>query len=860
MVAISSVAAEIAEAAIKRMPVMGVPLSAPARQRAEAYLRGPSCSGMVELLCNYRHSRSKVPRNEGDETRLRSAFQHELTGAMKLANDESRRLAHLLWEEIEVLVVANTGRIDPSDKIVIRVCGPERPLSERLGLALNPKRRDSARDVAASIREATAAAGARMVMPHAKADYRFAMSQIYVLRKVRRKDRPPIDENAVTARRFVVVGNPGAGKSTFIRNLIRRVARDDSGLVPMLVMFKQHQSLTEDFVTIIARELRPLVQREVPRQQVADLFEVGRGLVVFDGLDEVGDVNSRRAAVTAIEAFAARFPLARIVVTCREESYLIAKLDDAAFPVFWLPDFDDDQVAEYIRTWFELVPHHLVTSEERAAAFLRDSTHVHDLRSNPLMLSLLCMLYQREGYIPENSADVYRECAELMLVRWDSVSHVPSTTRSSVRLAKLLVQELAQHFFFALDGQGAERESALKRLVVAHLMEHEEEDSRTYHQQAQDFLDYCAERAWVLTQVDTSPDGERMFGFTHRTFMEYYTANHVLRTCATAEELVSCLLPMITTAKSHVLPRVALQLRDVFRADGGDECVQAFLEASDAESLRVRVVILLFCMSYFEHNPLRTATAEALVERVLDALGATGDMDLAVSMGGMRGRKLDRITAVMGDVIKRTSAERKRHTDIRLGAGLLSGDPAVTYEVVLGKVRHLDVDPESFVQNHGAGDLLYAELSNGELVAGPLVHAISVVTGSWSHRLGRALELLAPVLPNLVPIPASVLPDIIAALGKPGVSNLSTTFGMGNQGFCDLVAVVTAAAADAGHHWPVAAELVALSGVPFTGESPPEVGVALSQYCLLADLRGRPVLDCLRQWAAGEMSFVDFTR
>ncbi|MFD9704239.1 NACHT domain-containing protein [Lentzea sp. NPDC059081] len=874
MVAISSVAADIAVAAVVDVRESEEPIPARTRSRTIAYLGGRDCRTLIELCCNRHHTGQAGDDTEAEKAELLAAFVHEVVGAVGVDDQATREFARDLWGKIDYLARESGRRIDASDKIRIAVKGPERPIAERLALALDSVRSGESSDAGTVIRAAMGRAYDRMVMPHSKEDFRFPVEKIYVPRTLRRKDprdpsKPRVAEGELTARKFVVVGNPGAGKSTFIRRMIHRTATTaGSRVVPLLVQLKHHQKLKDDFVSILTADLRPLVQREVPRQHLTDVLDRGDGLVVFDGLDEVGGLAARRAVVLAIEAFAARFPLTRIVVTCREESYPVAMLDSEAFPVHWLPDFDDEQVGHYVRTWFSLMRPHSTVEGAHSSAFLTDSEHVRDLRSNPLMLSLLCMLYQSEGYIPENSADVYRECAELMLVRWDSVSQVPSLIRSSVKLAKFLVQELAQHFFFQLGGQGSAGERELERLVVAHLEEREDEDTLTYHQQARAFLNYCAARAWVLTQISTSSSGERRFGFTHRTFMEYYTACHVLRTQPTAIGLVGVLRPMIISGKSFVVPQVALQMYDVNRADGGDECVALLLKsARTTPNERAELAIITFCVSFLEHNSVRRATVVELLEHAFALLGRTGDEYLRNGLIALRGRRRHRAATIARKVVERTAGTRDLDTDLRLGAGLVVREPAVAYEVALGEARHGLVAPEIFLRRHRARTFVYALLPGDgtEYVPGPLVKAIRDLTpASVAHRhryFDAVSKALAPALPDVLPLPVSVLAKIVRWFTGVDRELVLKPLAADHPALSGLVAVLAAAMCEAGLRWDLPQELMDDSRVPMV-HGPAErraLGERLWLYTRennsLAALHG-----CLRRWANSQMSFVDPAR
>ncbi|MGW6933705.1 NACHT domain-containing protein [Lentzea sp. NPDC054927] len=863
MTGISTVVAAMAQTAVAWVHESPTPIAEPQLHRVEGYLRGPDCASLFELLCQLENTESGEFHHAQERAELAQAFQLELVRAVGNDSEEARAFASSLWDLIELNAPARTHAVDPQDKIVIAVTGPERPIAERLALAVDLGRRTESARTGEVVRAAMGQAYERMVMPHSKADFRFPTERIYVPRNVCRKDARGdlgtlTSEDSMTDRRFVLVGNPGAGKSTFIRRLIHRAAAEGAR-VPLLVQLKRHQEIVDDFVTIIARELRPLTQRVVPRQHIADLLDTGAGLVVFDGLDEVGDIHSRRASVVAIEAFAARFPLAHIVVTCREESYPVAMLDAVKFPVHWLPDFDSDQVEYYARMWFSLVHGVVDGGESRAAAFLRDSAHVLDLRSNPLMLSLLCMLYQSEGYIPENTADVYRECSELMLVRWDSVSQVPSVIRSSVKLAKFLVQELAQHFFFTLGGQGDEGETTLLRLVVAHLREREEEGARSYHQQARDFLDYCAERAWVLTQVDTSLDGERRFGFTHRTFMEYYTACYVLRTCESSEQIAGYLLPMITSGKSSVVPQIALQMYDVNRADGGDACVRLFLEdVRRRPDVGAELAVVTFCVTFLEHNNIRRSTAEALLEHAFGLLGRTGDRFLYSSLRAVRFVKRTGTATVARAILARTASQRAARTDLRQGAGMVVRVPAAAYEADLGEARHSLMKPGAFVARHGVASLVYALLPGEpvEYVAGPVVKAIGD-----GRAPNPALKVLAPSWRAVLPLPRSALPAIIAEFDRVAVAHLVKTFGFGLDGFAGLIAVLGTAAFEANVPWQLPVRLLDHFRVPVPAAPSPAGRLAFGERMRLYSGEGvemEPVRELLLSWKSGHVSFVAY--
>jgi hypothetical protein len=92
-----------------------------------------------------------------------------------------------------------------------------------------------------------------------------------------------------------------------------------------------------------------------------------------------------------------------------------------------LGGFRDADVADYARKWFALEEG---AHADEADAFLTDSESVPDLRTNPLLLSLMCILYRGEGSLPRNRAEVYEHCSKLLFKRWDAHRHIHQELRA----------------------------------------------------------------------------------------------------------------------------------------------------------------------------------------------------------------------------------------------------------------------------------------------------------------------------------------------------------------------------------------------------------------------------------------------
>ncbi|MEG4318083.1 MULTISPECIES: hypothetical protein [unclassified Microcoleus] len=65
---------------------------------------------------------------------------------------------------------------------------------------------------------------------------------------------------------------------------------------------------------------------------------------MFDGLDEVFEVQKRNRIVDQIHAFTQTYPAVKVVVTSRVIGYQQQRLKNAEFHHFMLQDFEPEQI------------------------------------------------------------------------------------------------------------------------------------------------------------------------------------------------------------------------------------------------------------------------------------------------------------------------------------------------------------------------------------------------------------------------------------------------------------------------------------------------------------------------------------
>jgi predicted NACHT family NTPase len=316
-------------------------------------------------------------------------------------------------------------------------------------------------------------------------------------------------------------------------------ARDADSAVPFLVTLREFAAddpPARSVAGFIEHRLDTFYQCRPPTGLVERLLLEGTAMVIFDGLDELVDTTRRAEIASIVELFCAEFPLAPVLVTSRVVGYDQARLDPQQFAVYRVTDFDEDRVKEYVTRWFG--QEEGVAADEAAhlaETFMVESAEVPDLRANPLMLALMCILYRGEGSIPRSRPEVYEECARLLFTKWDARRKIHVELR-----ARNLIEPALRHLaFWILTRDETSATVSMRELIAetAMFLRLRFEDEAEAEEAAREFVDFCRGRAWVFRDAGTTAQGEELYTFTHRTFMEYFAAAYLAADCDSPEEL-----------------------------------------------------------------------------------------------------------------------------------------------------------------------------------------------------------------------------------------------------------------------------------------------------------------------------------
>ena len=232
---------------------------------------------------------------------------------------------------------------------------------------------------------------------------------------------------------LMLLGGPGVGKSTFLRKVGLEALKGKNGsfehkCIPVFLELKRFTAYQINIEMLITEEFRTCGFPD-PERMTGKALKSGKLLILFDGLDEVPAANVDNV-VSKIGDFVDQYSDNRFIASCRIAAY------SGGFKRFTeveMADFDDTQVEAYIKKWFDSTPdqyQHQLDEEMKTAdqcwETLNASEHsaTKELARNPLLLTLLCMVYNRSQNFPRNRAALYERALSIFLEEWAAEKRV----------------------------------------------------------------------------------------------------------------------------------------------------------------------------------------------------------------------------------------------------------------------------------------------------------------------------------------------------------------------------------------------------------------------------------------------------
>lgn len=344
-------------------------------------------------------------------------------------------------------------------------------------------------------------------------------------------------------KHFVILGDPGAGKSTLARYLTVALASRELGErlaplyghLPILIELRSYARLRDRCETFLDY-LDYLARTEGLGLDHATLKTLlrgdGRVLVIFDGLDELFDPAERETATRQIAGFADAYPMARILVTSRIIGYRRGILTDAGFVHYTLQDLDEGRIQEFLTGWFALAlydrPGEADQRRRRLLAAIVDSRPIRELAGNPLLLTVLAIIGKHQE-LPRERWQVYDHAVAVLVQHWDVNRHLRDVRIQADFISeedkKELLRRVAYHMQAGVDGLAGNHITGveLSSEFEAYLDERYQRNAAEAKVVASAMIGQFRERNFILSRY-----GAGVYGFVHRAFLEFFCAGAIV--------------------------------------------------------------------------------------------------------------------------------------------------------------------------------------------------------------------------------------------------------------------------------------------------------------------------------------------
>lgn len=330
-----------------------------------------------------------------------------------------------------------------------------------------------------------------------------------------------------STRGFALIGNPGSGKTTTFRWIAIQIARGyqiyDKKRVAIYLavrdlnvttkISKDNVSERKPILDGIRRHLDSLGIDQLDTV-MSMLLQTGRCVILIDGLDET-EPEEQDAILQEMAIMHTRWPGCLICVSARP--YSLGK----AMPGFtkWetLSLSLQDRVT-FVRKWFSHVD---ASKGERLILRCRSTPSLLDLGSSPLLLSIVCALFDHDLDIPSDPGELYGRAIEGMLGAWDAFRNIARRTplaSLSLRMRIALISSLAYDMFekskIVFSHRDVDASGCIKRIART---------ARVPVPVSEDVLTTLYNDFGVL--VERSPG---LYSFSHLTMQEYLVGRHIV--------------------------------------------------------------------------------------------------------------------------------------------------------------------------------------------------------------------------------------------------------------------------------------------------------------------------------------------
>ncbi|HXM40419.1 MAG TPA: SUMF1/EgtB/PvdO family nonheme iron enzyme [Bryobacteraceae bacterium] len=342
-------------------------------------------------------------------------------------------------------------------------------------------------------------------------------------------------EDALKQPRLVITGDPGAGKTTFLRHIAFKMCADSHNATTHFPVLIRIAELAEHIRTCRHRREGPTIEAAptwLPHCLAArgaqfnwgldaPFFErklrSGEAAVLLDGLDEAPNRTEREAMSRLLENATRAYGKCSFVVTTRPLAYQ-GQAVLADFETANIAPLEPDAIDTFLERWcgalFSENPASSASHLAELSGALRARAEIRRMARNPVMLTALAVVHWNERRLPEQRADLYDS-----ILIWLARSREQRPDRPTAERCLMLLQQLALAMQNAPKGRAVQVSKGWAADALApHFREVPEAERRP---RALAFLEEEEIDSGIIVSRATD------VAFRHLTFQEYLAAKAI---------------------------------------------------------------------------------------------------------------------------------------------------------------------------------------------------------------------------------------------------------------------------------------------------------------------------------------------